>query len=174
MTRDEARILMRQELERDLTPQQRQAVLPEFNGMNSNDLMDQVDKNTKLGNVLLDEFIIHKNAQAKDKDPLATMDQATLEVVLTLMQEDVDIAPPGWADTTVVEDDNKRLLTPKQVMEEVRNATEWGTKYAETWLSHYHMMNELANAAEMIMFPEDKNAGVAFSLGAGNKNKNLN
>jgi hypothetical protein len=91
MTRDEAKVLMRLELEQDLLANEReQKIFPiRDRMMSANDLMAEVEAGTRLGNYLLDDFIAFKNNGLDE--PLSTEKRAE---VIKLMEKDIE--SPGW------------------------------------------------------------------------------
>jgi hypothetical protein len=60
--------------------------------------------------------------------------------VLSLMQEDLDIAPKGWADEIIAEDDQGNKYTPNQIVQEVKNQTPFGLDYASSWMKRREMV----------------------------------
>jgi hypothetical protein len=149
MTRDEAKILMRKELESDLTEKERHLSLPNYNGLSCNDLMAEVEKGSELGQDMLNDFILSKDEEAILAGA-TTMDQATKEVVLLLMQKDVDTAPKGWVDQPISVDDQGNGLTPPQVMQQVKDGTDWGNRYARTWLDRYRLYQTLDDLYDVL------------------------
>lgn len=147
MTRDEAKVLMRQELESDLTDKERVLPIHNLNGLTCNDLMAEVEKGTALGEAMLDDFIFSK---ADESPGNTTMDQAVKETILILMQMDIDNAPKGWVDQPITTDDQGNELTPLQVMQQVKDGTDWGNQYAESWLIRYRLYQTMDRLADVL------------------------
>lgn len=66
-------------------------------------------------------------------------EQERLQVV-ELMQKDIEFMNkkrPGWSDKPVIEKDASITLTPNQVVQEVKDGTEFGVSYAQVWMDFY-------------------------------------
>ena len=150
MTRDEAKVLMRQALEKELNQEQRVLPLPNYNGLSCNDLMAEVEKGSELGETMLNEFILDMNEEARKAGLYPTMDQSIKSAVVSLMQKDIDTAPEGWAERPIAVDDKDNELTPLQVIQQVKDGTDWGNRYAATWLDRYRMWDAMDRLQEVV------------------------
>lgn len=141
MTRDEAKKLMRQEMYRDLSPEELDTPIRIVgqHKLTPLEMMGEVDNETDTGLKLLNEFIKYKEEE-EEKDMNQEID---IDKVLTLMQVDLDAAPSGWADEIITEDDDGTTYTPNQVFQQVKDRTEFGLAYAKRWLVRHQMLNQL-------------------------------
>jgi hypothetical protein len=140
MTRDEAKSLMRQELEQDIAPEEREKKLFPIKDrvMSANDLMAEVEAETELGQYLLDDFISFKNGGEQEED-LTAMEKLG---IIRLMEEDLKIAPAGWADEVIFRDGDQRW-TPNKIMSEVRAETKFGLRYMKVYYTNHKLLEGL-------------------------------
>lgn len=141
MNRDEAKTLMRQELERDIdTATRDEKVFPIGDRlMSANDLMDEVEKETDLGKFLLDDFIKFK---AGEGGPLPELTWPSRAHAIALMENDIKIAPPGWADEVIYDEDGMKF-TPNQVLDEVKRGTDFGNRFVTIYLGNHTALEAL-------------------------------
>lgn len=140
MNNDEAKRLMRLELERDIPAAEREKKHFPIDGrlMSANELMAEVENDTKIGQVYLADFISFK---AGNSDP-APFER---EEAIAMMEEDIRIAPKGWADETIFNEQG-RDWTPNQVLEEVRASTPFGLDFVKTYLDNRAMLEMFSSA----------------------------
>jgi hypothetical protein len=80
------------------------------------------------------------------------MDQATREKVLVLMQKDIEEAGklmPEWLNEPCAEDDT-REYTPLQILDEVKNGTDFGNRYGEKWLLRHNLLETMDNLVGLL------------------------
>lgn len=140
MDRDQAKIQMRKELEKDIpTDEREQKVYPIGDKVFSpNELMAEVEADSDLGKFLLDDYIAFTSGN--DKIPQLTAVQKAHTIAL--MESDLKVAPPGWADT-VIFDDGIKTWTPNQVMKEVRDGTDFGNRYLVIYYENNALLESL-------------------------------
>ena len=63
-----------------------------------NDLMSEIEQETKLGIFFLEDFIDYENGTPKVPQ-LTAFERAD---AMALMEHDLEIAPPGWADEVIL------------------------------------------------------------------------
>jgi hypothetical protein len=165
MTRDEVKKQMRLEFETDLSEDERndRSLAVGDRLVSATDLIQEIEEGTALGEYLVDDYIKFHDTDNQDyhyktmtevlsdfnqNKPISdvdTLSEADRKAVLALMQDDLDYASkelPGWADEPCA-DDGDRELTPRQLFQEVKDGTDFGNRYAMTWLVRHELMNEL-------------------------------
>lgn len=168
MTRDEAKQLMRLELERDLPPEKRNLKVYPVGGkvMSANEMMEEIEAETKLGKVLLDDYIDFKDG-FNSGDALSTEERAH---IVQLMEADLQVAPVGWADEVIFSDD-KSEWTPNMIMKEVRAETPFGLRYMRMYYSNHKLLEGLLGA-NFENKPVPQSVANLFDLSPKKKNTN--
>lgn len=140
MTRDEAKLLIRLEVERDLSLESRKRKIFPFGNKlySASDLLAEVESGTELGNFVLDDFIAFKNGDITSED-LTVPEHAA---IIQMMEDDLKIAPPGW-ENQVLFRSNGKAWTPVMIMEEVRNRTPFGLRFMKTYYDNHVMLEKL-------------------------------
>lgn len=138
MDRNEAKTLMRQQLERDVDNETREKKLIPVGKrlLSANELMDEVDQETNLGKMLLDDFIAYQNGTETE---LAGTERAH---AIAMMEEDIQSAPPEWKDEVIYSIGEKKF-TPSQVLDEVKRGTEFGNRFAVAYLDNHTALESL-------------------------------
>jgi hypothetical protein len=129
MTRMEAKIEMRKDMEDKCSQSELTEVLPLY-GMTPNAIMSEVEKGSELGEMFLSDFILY-NANEDD----VYVDEDTRTHVVALMQKDLETKEPEWADNKFILDHNAgELISANQVVQQIKDGTDFGLWYAEEWL----------------------------------------
>lgn len=141
MDRNEAKVLMRKELEQDIDSVKREEkMFPIGNRMlSANDLMKEVEDETELGVFLLDDFIAFKAGKMTDDSVLSAIERHD---AISMMEEDIKAAPAGWADEVIFNEEGQSW-TPNQVLDEVRRRTDFGNRFVATYLANHRMLEKL-------------------------------
>ena len=171
MTRDEAKKLMRLELEQDVPSNVRQDKVFSIRDrmLSANDLMEEIEADTDLGKYLLDDFILFKNGVA-----LTAIERLQ---VIGMMEKDMKISPTGWADEVIYQQDGKSW-TPNQIMAEVRSETDFGLRYMQLYHANHKLLQGILGEdydKEIGSFyAEDIRSTNLFGLDANKKNDKAN
>jgi hypothetical protein len=126
MTRDEAKKQMRLDLEMDLSMEDRNIPSDIYSGLTANQVMEEVEKSSDIGERFLDDFIAYQNGKYFGEE--------VRKNVVRLMEADLEKQPAGFADKSYIKDDDGNLLTPRQVVQQFKEGTDFGNRYAEQWL----------------------------------------
>lgn len=132
MTRDEAKKQMRIEMTTDLSAEELNNSLSSLGGLTPNQVMKEVDQGTEVGENFLTEFVVYAAA----KGPL---DETTRNHVIAMMEKDLKSQEPEFADQPWIyyPDQSGEMYTPNQMIEQVRQGTDFGNLYAGEWMMHY-------------------------------------
>ncbi len=141
MDRNEAKVLMRQELEKDIDTNTRERKMFPVGDrvLSANDLMKEVEDGTDLGNFLLDDFIAFKAGKTSPSTVVSALDRSN---ALAMMEADIKSAPAGWGDDVIFNEEGQSW-TPNQVLDEVKRGTDFGNRFVETYLSNHRMLEGL-------------------------------
>lgn len=81
------------------------------------------------------------------------MDQATKKRLVAQMQRDLTASDDGWSDSVILQA-NGRDWTPNQLMEEVKNGTDFGNQYLEIFnQNNEYLKGILGDAYDTIFEP---------------------
>lgn len=141
MDRNEAKVLMRQELEQDIDAVARERKMFPIGDrmLSANDLMKEVEDGTELGNFLLDDFIAFKDGKPAPDSVMSALDRHN---AIAMMEADIKSAPAGW-DNEVIFNEEGQSWTPNQVLDEVKRGTDFGNRFVQTYLANHRMLEGL-------------------------------
>jgi len=142
MDRNEAKKLMRQEMEKEAYGISRTTKIFTIGRrlLSTQDVIEEVESETELGKFLLDDYISYQNGTSglTDEEPTG-IERAH---AIALMEEDLKMAPLGWADTPLFDQEGVSW-TPNRIMVEVRQGTDFGKRYVIAYLTNVQMLEAL-------------------------------
>jgi hypothetical protein len=137
MNRDAAKKQMRIEMTDDLPTEKLDQPMQVLGGLTPNQVMDEVDQGSEVGERFLTDYVVHNAAGGP-------LDETTRNHIVVLMESDLK-SRPDFADEPWIRNPDGGMLSPNQMIQQIKNGTDLGNLYADAWMGSYGRYINLDN-----------------------------